>query len=119
MPYKKVGTDNYVSPNGTHINKAQNTLWHTLGGRWPGQAKEPSMSKFNSKPQNASYAEGGAVLGRTRDFLKTPDEFREADGDNGADEDDKYGKEGDGKGSGFIKPPKAAGKSLKAIKPRK
>ena len=76
----------------------------------------------------ASYAAGGPVLGRTRDFLKEPVEFREADegerknadvvGDT-ADEDQKYGKSGAGRGKGCVPPPPARGKQLKAVVPRK
>ncbi len=50
------------------------------------------MNKFNSKPQNASYASGGPVLGRTRDFLKEPDEFREDERGAKDDADQDYEK---------------------------
>jgi hypothetical protein len=33
------------------------------------------MSSKGAGPKVASYAEGGPVLGRTREFLKEPDEF--------------------------------------------
>jgi hypothetical protein len=72
-----------------------------------------------SKPQSANYAKGGAVLGKYSAFMKSPDEFRNPDGADGADEDDKYGKEGDGKGAGVVKPPAARSKQLSAVKPRK
>lgn len=36
------------------------------------------MKGYQSKTE--SFAEGGAVLGRTTDFMKTPDRFREAKG---------------------------------------
>lgn len=66
------------------------------------------------------FAQGGPVLGKESSFMKTTDEFRDPDeGDAGADEDNKYGKDGAGKGSGFIKPPAAKGKSLSAVKPKK
>ncbi len=65
------------------------------------------MFSKGSAPQTASYAEGGAVLGRTRDFMKTPDEFRDGTGKN----DESWGK-----GSGEKMTPKD--KSLKAVKPR-
>lgn len=32
--------------------------------------------------KSASYAKGGAALGRTRDFMKTPDNFRDSNGKN-------------------------------------
>ena len=77
----------------------------------------------------ASYAVGGPVYGRTRDFLKEPVEFRDRDegkrqsqdvvGDT-ADADQKYGKSGAGAGKGMHAPP--AEKSKSAVKtplPRK
>jgi len=63
-----------------------------------------------SKPKDAEYAKGGAVCGKESNFMKVPDEFRnpnEGDNDAGANEDNKYGKDGAGAGTGFIKPPKA------------
>jgi len=59
------------------------------------------------KPQNMGYAAGGTVLGRTRDFIKTPDEFR-----TGMGVPQDYSSKGS--------PAKRTGdKSEKAIKPRK
>lgn len=57
-----------------------------------------------------SFAAGGPVLGRTCDFMKTPDQFRENKGNvknfaKGAD-------------AGVCKPPAAKDKSLPAVKPR-
>jgi|ThiBio_1000_plan_1041568.scaffolds.fasta_scaffold00499_33 hypothetical protein len=86
------------------------------------------MYAKGSKPQDISdSAKGGPALGRTRDFLKEPVEFRDPDegkrqsadvvGDT-ADEDQKYGKSGPGQGTGCMAAPKARGKSLPAIKPR-
>lgn len=75
-----------------------------------------------------SFANGGPVLGRTRDFLKEPVEFRRDEegkrvskdvvGDT-ADEDQKYAKSGAGKGDGIVAAPPAKGKQLPVIKPRK
>ncbi len=88
------------------------------------------MSEYakGEKPRDLEAAKGGSVLGRTRDFLKEPVEFRNPDegkrecpdvvGDT-ADEDQKYAKSGIGAGSGCYPPPKAKDKSLPAIKPRK
>lgn len=54
-------------------------------------------------PKVASYAQGGAVLGRTKDFMKMPDEFRT---DKPTDTADKnYGKSGANAGTGEVKPP--------------
>ena len=69
------------------------------------------MSEYvkGEKPRDLEAAKGGAVLGRTRDFLKELVEFRNPDeGDRKnadvvgdiADEDQKYAKSGAGKGSG-------------------
>lgn len=58
--------------------------------------------------KEASFANGGAVLGRTRDFLKTPDAFRENKGNP-----QNFGKSG-----GEDKAPPAKGKELAAIKPK-
>jgi hypothetical protein len=57
--------------------------------------------------RQVSYASGGAVLGRTRDFLKSPDRFRENQGNTS-----NFGK-GEGKSN-----PKAEDKSLPAVKPQ-
>lgn len=75
-------------------------------------------------------ASGGGQLGRSRDFLKEPVEFRDPDegkrknrdvvGDT-ADEDQNYAKSGAGKGMGCGPGPAAkrtGDKSLKAVKPR-
>ena len=69
--------------------------------------------------KTASYASGGAVLGKTSEFLKTEDQFRATyhkDPEAGADK--PYGKTGPNAGKGEVKPPAAKDKSLKAIKPR-
>ncbi len=77
----------------------------------------------------ASYAVGGPVYGRTRDFLKEPVEFRDRDegkrqsqdvvGDT-ADADQKYGKSGAGAGKGMHAPPSEKSKSsVKTPMPRK
>jgi len=90
------------------------------------------MTKLMPSKGNIDYtqhtgAKGGAALGRTRDFLKEPVEFRERDegdrknadvvGDT-ADADQKYGKDGAGKGNGMVAAPAAKGKTLKPVKPR-
>ena len=93
------------------------------------------MSKLMPSRGNIDYtqhtgAKGGAALGRTRDFLKEPDEFRELDegkrqsrdvvGDL-SDEDQHYAKSGAGKGTGCapaLKSARSGDKSLTAIKPR-
>lgn len=77
------------------------------------------------QPRDLEAAKGGSVLGRTRDFLKEPVEFRlpeegkrqSADvvGDL-ADEDQKYGKSGAGKGTGCGPALKDVSKGTKVIK---
>lgn len=61
---------------------------------------------------DASYAKGGASLGRTRDFMKEADAFR-TDKGPGAEQD--YGKTG--KAGKLAKT--EGDKSLAAVKPRK
>ena len=78
------------------------------------KGKAVSYSKANVYVHNTSYATGGPVLGRKVDFMKIKDEFRDPDeGDASADEDQKYGKSGEGAGKGFVKPPKNTPKVLK------
>lgn len=60
-----------------------------------------------------SFAQGGAVLGRTKDFIKQPDRFRESQFKQKTE--DNFGKDG---GDASCAPP-AKGKSLKAVVPRK
>jgi len=69
----------------------------------------------NYTGKKASFAKGGAVLGRTSEFLKTPDRFRESQYKSKAEPttEDVYGK-----GEGGKSVPAAKDKSLKAIKPR-
>ena len=89
------------------------------------------MSKSYAKGgdmEACSYAEGGPVLGRVRDFLKEPVEFRDRGegkrqsqdvvGDT-ADADQKYGKTGPGAGKGMHAPPAEKGKPMKTVLPRK
>lgn len=124
MPFTKVGKDDYTSPSGRHFNGAQVRLWHAQGGKFPGQKGEGEMSYAKGhKPMEAHYAQGGTVLGRTRDFLKEPVEFRDRDegerkspdvvGDT-ADTDQKYGKSGAGAGKGMqAVPPQRMNKKIK------
>lgn len=117
MPFKKVGDNDYVSPSGRHFNKAQVGLWYHLGGKFPGQKHAEGTMKYakGGTVGAASYAAGGPVLGRTRQFLKEPDEFRNPDERNAAaDEDQIYGKTG----SGSKLNKRTGDKSLKAVKPR-
>lgn len=90
-----------------------------------GGERPPTTSKFGATPQAASYAAGGPVLGRTREFLKEPVVFRakndEAPKGDGSVDDDKlqtYGKPGGDEASGN-KNPEGKDKSMKTVMPRK
>src|SRR5579872_6079469 len=61
---------------------------HTAGGtkalggpakvhEWDEATKGRNLPMYakGSKPQDAAYAKGGSVLGKTSEFLKTPDRF--------------------------------------------
>ena len=75
-----------------------------------------TMSK-SSGLHDASYAAGGSVLGRTRDFMKTPDRFRN---DGGPDRDPTPEPTEDNWGKGSSKAnPKGRDKSETPIKPRR
>lgn len=113
MPFTKVGKDDYTSPSGRHFNGAQVRLWHARGGKFPGEKGPGEMSySKGGDVRTAHYASGGAVLGRTTNFMKTPDEFR-TDRSNATDE--TWGK-GE-KGSDLSK--RTGNKSLPAVKPKK
>ena len=114
MPFKKVGKNDYTSPSGRHYNSAQVRLWYAGGGKFPGEKGPGEMAKKYAKGGDigvGSYAAGGPVLGRTRDFMKEPDQF---DGGrmppkNPTATPQEYGSKG-----GYA--PKD--KSLKPVKPR-
>ena len=81
------------------------------------------MSKSSPDLSLHTGAKGGGQLGRTRDFLKEPDEFRNPDEGKRqsrdvvgvlADEDQNYAKSG----SSTPQNKRTGDKSLKAIKPR-
>jgi hypothetical protein len=130
MPFTKVGNNDYTSPSGRHFNEAQVRLYHANGDKFPGQKVDhydkggKIMNKgYQGKVQH--FANGGEVLGRTRDFLKEPVEFRRNEegkrvsndvvGDL-ADEDQKYAKSGSGTGKGeFGGAPKCRDKSLPKV----
>ncbi len=117
MPFTKVGKDDYTSPSGRHFNGAQVRLWHANGDKFPGHKKSEGTMSYakGGNVQSCSYAAGGPVIGKTSNFMKVQDEFRDPDeGDARADEDQNYAKSGEGAGKGFIKPPKArASKTIK------
>lgn len=95
--------------------------WHKPGGGGPSVkvAKEFNKADTMSKSSglhDASYAQGGSVLGRTTDFLKTADRFRS---DGGPNRDPKPEPTEDVWGKGSSKAnPKGRDKSEKPILPR-
>jgi hypothetical protein len=105
MPFKKVGSNDYQSPSGRHFNGAQVRLYYANGGKFPGQKEDHVARSKGSGPQVASYAQGGPVVGRTKDFMKTPDSFRT----------DKQERSFEKSGKGASAPDK----SLKAVKPQR
>lgn len=86
----------------------------------PDRVGDTTMNK-GYRGKTDSFAQGGPVLGRQRDFLKEQVEFRDPrEGKMGAsaDADQEYAKSGEGKGTGIVAPPPAKGKSEKPVKPR-
>lgn len=110
MPFKHLSGDNYVSPSGRHFNGAQVRLWYAGGGKFPGQKHGETHMK-SSGAKEASYANGGPVLGKESDFMKTPDRFRDSQFKRSTEDD--FSK---GSGRDYAAPVK--GKSLPAIKPQ-
>lgn len=77
------------------------------------------MSNKGYLGKTESFAAGGPVLGRNRDFMKIPDQFtdgRMPPKDTGSADDppQEYGK-----GKGKDTAPAEKGKCLKPVKPRK
>lgn len=66
--------------------------------------------------KSCSYAKGGEVLGRTKDFMKVPDKFRDSQFTKKTSED--YGDGNTGIGPGKVTAPAVKDKSLKAVKPK-
>lgn len=65
------------------------------------------------KGKSDTFAKGGGTLGRTKDFMKTPDRFRDQQFKKQPETDEDWDKDG-----GKDDAPAAKGKSLKPIKPR-
>lgn len=111
MPYESIKQERWAhTPSG---EKA-------LGGpakvhEWDQASKGRSLPMYakGSKPQDAAYAKGGSVLGKTSEFLKTPDRFTgHKNGPLSEPTEDQFEK-----GSGRVNP-KPRDKSLKPVKPR-
>ena len=87
------------------------------GGHYPESHFQGGVVSKSSGLQDASYAKGGSVLGRTTDFLKTADRFRS---DGGTNRDPKPEPTEDVWGKGSSKAnPKGRDKSETPIKPRR
>lgn len=87
------------------------------GGKYPENHFGGGVVSKSSGLHDASYAAGGSVLGRTRDFMKTPDRFRN---DGGPDRDPTPEPTEDVWGKGSSKAnPKGRDKSETPIKPRR
>jgi hypothetical protein len=118
-----------VSPSQKRLMLAVEHGWHKPGGGGPSRAVAHDFVEADKKVgrvmnksyqgQTQKFAEGGAVLGKTSQFLKSEDQFRAAyHKDPGAGADKPYGKSGLNAGTGEVKPPAAKGKSLPAVKSR-
>jgi hypothetical protein len=90
------------------------------GGKYPESHFQGGVVSKSSGLHDASYAQGGSVLGRTTDFLKTSDRFtdrsatsRVAGAPSSQKSEEEWGK-GDSKAN-----PKGVDKSEKPIKPRR
>lgn len=122
-----------VSPAEHHLMEAVAHGWHKPGGGGPTPAvakefvaadkaegkyaaggKVTPMENKGYRGQTQHFAKGGSVLGKTSEFLKTPDEFTGRKNgplaENATDEDW-------GKGSSKANPA-AKGKVLKTVKSR-
>lgn len=122
MPFKHLEGDTYVSPSGRHFNGAQVRLWYAGGGKFPGQKHGETHVKSHGA-QQASYANGGPVIGAESKFMKTPnkseatrfgkkvDFINENDPDTSTATDELFAKSGEGQGNGEFPAPAAAFKS--------
>jgi hypothetical protein len=130
MPFTKQGENDYTGPSGRHFNLKQVRLYYAHGQKFPGQqgfaggGVVASMGNKGHMSKDCAYAEGGQVLGRSADFMKAPDRFRQQGPDGKFSAPPSVEKTSDewGKGSstptGSVSAPPAKGKQLKAVKPR-
>jgi hypothetical protein len=79
MPFKKQGPNDYTGPSGKHFNYAQVQRYYARGGHFANGGLV--MSKQMSSGAG-DYAKGGPVLGRSEDWMKSPDRFRSSGGKN-------------------------------------
>lgn len=97
--------------------------WHKPGGGGPSVAVAKEFNRADAQMNKGyqgstqKFAQGGPVLGKVSDFMKTPDQFRD-DRSNATDENWGKGESGK-KGDGGPAAPAAKGKSLPAVKPKK
>ena len=123
MPYKSLAQEGWAhTPAGEKAlgGAAKVHEWDqaTKGSHLPKHVQSfaqggPVMSNKGHQSKDETFAKGGAVLGRTTDFMKTPDRFREIRSAKDANktEDDW------GKGSSAANPV-GEDKSLKPVKPK-
>lgn len=118
------------SPKQARLMAAVAHGWHKPGGGGPSVAVAKdfnqadkghhAMSNKGYEGKVQSFANGGPVLGRTKDFLKEPDRFREGQFKYKGDQHTPQPQATDevfGKGSGADCAPAAKGKSLSPVKP--
>lgn len=108
------------SPAQAHLMAAVAHGWHKPGGGGPSVsvAKEfnnadqgvHAMKGYHGKAE--SFAAGGAVLGRTKDFMKTEDKFRSQQYKPAPKTDEVFGKGAPSHGDTGISAPPVKGKSL-------
>lgn len=125
-----------VSPAQHRLMEAVDHGWHKPGGGGPSRAvahefvtADKGRSFASGGPVNKGYlgksesfAAGGPVLGRTTDFMKTPDTFRGKLQPNPPNQssDENWGKGAKGpKGDGGPAAPSGKDKSEKPVLPRK
>jgi len=109
------------SPAQTRLMQATTHGWHKPGGGGPSvkvakefiaagkDYMEGGIVNKGYMGKTENFAEGGEVLGRSRDFLKEPDRFRGKPNPPKVKTDDDF--------SDKTKEPKGKDKSLKAITP--
>jgi|SRR5208283_833981 len=122
MPYKSVAQRGWAhTPEGIKAlgGTAKVAEWDAASkGRHLPQKVQSAfgggvMSNKGYQSATQSFARGGAVLGRTTDFLKTPDRFAGRQFKAGGARNDEDWEKGSSKAN-----PKGRDKSLKAVVPR-
>lgn len=111
-----------TSPEQKRLMAAVAHGWHKPGGGGPSVAVAKDFNKADQamnkgyESKVAHFANGGEVLGRTRDFIKEPDVFSDRKFKKQPETRDVYGKGVDGARENAAPP--AHGKALPAVKPK-